>query len=52
VALDPSAVFDQPSDQVWNLGTFSVWFKEGVSLPEYTRKMQSTKYFLKDPIIA
>jgi hypothetical protein len=51
-ALDPSAVFEKPSDITWKLGSVDVWFREGQSITSFVRKTESTKYYTKDPIIA
>lgn len=52
VALDPSAIFDKPADFVWKLGSIEVWYREGASAYDFVNKVESTKYYLKQSIIA
>lgn len=51
-ALDPSANFNHAKDHTWNLGTFDVWYREGMSVAEFNAKAESTKYYVKELIIA
>ena len=51
-ALDPSAVFAKETDITWKLGHIDVWYREGVSVSTFVRKTESSKYYLKEPIIA
>lgn len=51
-ALDPSTNFKNAKDHTWNLGTFDVWYREGMSVAEFNAKSETTKYYVKEPIIA